>query len=60
MDGNGNNSEMYAKGWCKFTGLACVYPHPHRHFTLLEFAYNVVYDKEMYDRFILPLTDNQN
>jgi hypothetical protein len=45
-------SELYSKQWCVLTGLSCVSPHPHRHYTLTEFAFKCCANEEMYKRFI--------
>ena len=49
---NIRQENIYDLGWCVHTGLACFPPHPHRHYTLVEFAYNCGKKEEMYDRFI--------
>ena len=45
-------TEIYAKDWCVLTGLAYCMPHPHRHYTLAEFAYKCCAVEELYKRFI--------
>lgn len=45
-------SELYNNQWCFLTGLSVMEPHPHRHYTLLEFAYNCGIDKTLRQRFL--------
>lgn len=36
---NVNQNILYANNWYILTGRSITAPHPHRHYTLLEFAY---------------------
>ena len=45
-------SEIYSNNWVLFLGLSICHPNPHRHFTLLEFAYFIGKNHEIYERFI--------
>lgn len=56
----GKPSEMYDKGWCKFTGRSIVYPHPHRHYTFEEFFDKMVESQEFADRFFRKELLNRN
>lgn len=61
LAGEGENryAEIYARNWCQHTGVAKVHPNPHRHYTLLEFAYWVGHNPSLYRRFILPLENHE-
>jgi hypothetical protein len=49
------NNTIYEKGWYIQTGCAIVSPHPHRHYTKIEFAYWCGKDATLYNQFIEPL-----
>ena len=51
--GVNREAELYTKEWCLLTGLSCVHPHPHRHYTFLEFVYYCGKDETLFDRFLL-------
>jgi hypothetical protein len=53
----GLHSEMYSNGWCILTGRAIVSPHPHRHYTFLEFVYWCGKDETLYNRFLKAITE---
>lgn len=55
MSGENRNAELYTKQWCCIIGRSFAHPHPHRHFTFLEFVYYCGKNQELYDRFIEPL-----
>ena len=46
------NSDLYTNGWCVLTGRAIIHPHPHRHFSFLEFVYYCGKDQTLFDKFI--------
>ncbi len=48
----GNPTEIYNEGWCIYEGRACVSPHPHRHYTLVEFAFHCGKNENLFNRFI--------
>lgn len=50
--GPDRDAELYKNGWCITTGLACIHPHPHRHYSLIEFAYWCGKKEDLYNRFI--------
>jgi hypothetical protein len=52
MNGKNRDAELYNNGWCIFTGRAIMHPDPHRHYTLIEFAYTCGKNESLYDRFI--------
>ena len=37
--------------WCVFTGRSIIHPHPHRHYTLIEFAFCIGNKKDLYEKF---------
>lgn len=43
--------ELYDNQWCILTGLACMDPHPHRHYTLEEFKLAIQAKPELKERF---------
>lgn len=53
--GINRNTELYSNNWCKFEGRACIHPHPHRHYTFLEFIFYCGNNEDLYERFIQPL-----
>lgn len=42
---------IYDKEWCVYLGLACIAPHPHRHYTFVEFAFFCGKNKDLFERF---------
>jgi len=46
-----NKSEIYQKNWVKMEGRSFATPHPHRHYTLVEFAYKIGNDHIFRERF---------
>ncbi len=50
--GRNINSELYNNQWCFLTGMSIISPHPHRHFTFLEFVFHCGKDITLYNRFI--------
>lgn len=55
--GKHRNAEIYTQQWCIITGRSFVHPHPHRHFTLLEFAFHLGKDEGLFKRFIKTLEE---
>lgn len=47
-----SETELYANGWYIMTGMSIIHPHPHRHYTFLEFVYWCGKDENLYNRFI--------
>ncbi len=46
-----NDTEIYKNKWCVITGLAFCSPDPHRYYTIMEFAFYLGQDKNLFDRF---------
>lgn len=46
------NSELYSNNWCILNGRSIIHPHPHRHYTFIEFVYYCGKDINLYNRFI--------
>lgn len=55
VSGINRNTELYSNNWCKIEGRACIHPHPHRHYTFLEFVFYCGNNEKLYERFIQPL-----
>jgi hypothetical protein len=51
------SNEIYSNRWFFRTGRSIVSPHPHRHYTLVEFAFECGYNSTLYDRFVMPLIE---
>lgn len=49
---NRGQENIYNTGWCVHTGMACISPHPHRHYTHQEFYEQLGIDKTLADRFL--------
>ena len=47
-----SETEIYRHMWVILTGRSIVSPHPHRHYTLIEFAYWCGKNQTLYDRFL--------
>jgi hypothetical protein len=50
--GVNREAELYSNRWCILMGRACVHPHPHRHYTFLEFVFWCGKDETLYNRFL--------
>jgi hypothetical protein len=50
--GVNRESELYTNRWYIMMGRSIVDPHPHRHYTFLEFVYWCGKDENLYDRFL--------
>ena len=50
--------ELYDNYWCIRTGRSIIYPHPHRHYTLIEFAFWLGEKEDLYDRFMTDKKSN--
>jgi hypothetical protein len=50
--GVNREAEIYSNKWCVSTGRSIIHPNPHRHYTLLEFAYWCGKNESLYNRFI--------
>jgi hypothetical protein len=48
-------NEIYTNGWYIMTGRSMISPHPHRHYTFLEFVYHCGNKNSLYQKFIEPL-----
>jgi len=55
VSGENRTAELYLKHWCVNEGRSIVHPHPHRHYTFLEFVYWCGKDESLYNRFIKPI-----
>lgn len=54
-------SIIYNREWVNFMGMSITHPHPHKHFTLLEFEIKMNDDKEFRDFFNAKLNEkNEN
>ena len=51
VSGENKIVELYENNWCIMTGRSIVHPHPHRHYTLIEFAYSLGKKPKLYERF---------
>jgi len=51
INGENKHAEIYDKGWSVNMGRAFCHPNPHRHYTLLEFAYYMGKYKGLRERF---------
>jgi len=49
---NRRQENIYDLHWCQLTGRSCISPHPHRHYTPLEFSYFLGKNEEMSNRFL--------
>jgi len=52
INGVNKKAEIYVNNWCVLTGRSMVYPHPHRHYTFLEFVFHCGKSDSLYNRFI--------
>ena len=50
--GENRHAELYSNNWCVINGRSFVHPHPHRHYTLIEFAFWIGKKEDLYSRFI--------
>lgn len=50
--GFNRDSELYKNKWCIILGRSIIHPHPHRHYTFLEFVYWCGKDETLHDRFL--------
>ncbi len=50
--GVNRDTELYTNQWCVMMGRSIVHPHPHRHYTFLEFVYRCGKDEALYNRFL--------
>jgi len=46
------DTDIYLNKWCVITGKSIIPPHPHRHFTFLEFVYFCGQDASLWNRFL--------
>jgi hypothetical protein len=53
LDGVNRHAELYENKWCILKGRSFAYPHPHRHYTFLEFVYMCGKKEDLHKRFIL-------
>lgn len=52
-EGSGyREAELYTNRWYVMMGRSIVDPHPHRHYTFLEFVYRCGKDETLYNRFL--------
>ena len=49
---NSRIDDIYSNHWYIMTGRSIISPHPHRHYTFIEFAYWCGKDETLYKRFI--------
>lgn len=47
-----HENEIYNNGWYQVTGRRIIAPHPHRHYTFLEFVYHCGRDKNLHTKFL--------
>ena len=50
--GENKSAEMYKEHWCVFTGRSFCHPNPHRHYTLIEFAFWLGKNQSLHKRFM--------
>lgn len=50
--GANREAELYTNRWYIMMGRSIVHPHPHRHYTFLEFVYWCGKDEALYNRFL--------
>lgn len=50
--GVNKKTELYTNGWYVSMGRSFAHPHPHRHYTFLEFAYQCGKDETLSNRFL--------
>jgi hypothetical protein len=50
--GVNRETELYTNRWYIMMGRSIVHPHPHRHYTFLEFVYWCGKDENLYNRFL--------
>lgn len=55
--GRNRDAELYSNGWCILTGMACMHPHPHRHYSFTEFILYCGKDETLYNRFVENKSD---
>ncbi len=46
------NDDIYSNHWCIITGRSIISPHPHRHYTFIEFVYWCGKNEKLYNKFI--------
>lgn len=50
--GENKNAELYVNRWYVLMGRSFSHPHPHRHYTLIEFAFWVGNKSDLQERFM--------